>query len=68
MRITLSALVLSALTACSSVQEEATSFRGFSAGVTGGMAAGGDTYGTSRRPDVYGAFTRPTTPTIGSRN
>ena len=26
-----------------------------------------DTNGTNRRPDVYGGFTRPSLPTIGSR-
>ena len=26
-----------------------------------------DTNGTNRRPDVYGGFTRPTLPSIGSR-
>ena len=26
-----------------------------------------DTNGTNRRPDVYGGFTRPTRPSIGSR-
>ena len=28
---------------------------------------GGDTYGTSRRPDVYGGFTQPVLPTMGAR-
>lgn len=27
----------------------------------------GDTYGTNRRPDVYGGFTQPVLPTMGSR-
>lgn len=27
----------------------------------------GDTYGTNRRPDVYGGFTQPVMPTMGAR-
>jgi hypothetical protein len=33
----------------------------------GGFGHNTDPNGTSRRPDVYGEFTRPTLPTIGNR-
>jgi len=62
MRIALLALALSTLCACSSLPQAA-DFSGATAGVT----SGGDTFGTSRRPDVYGAFTRPSTPTMLNR-
>lgn len=34
--------------------------------LSGGFSKNTDTYGTSSRPDVYGEFTRPTLPTMGS--
>ena len=34
--------------------------------LSGGFAKNTDTYGTNRRPDMYGEFTRPTLPTMGA--
>jgi hypothetical protein len=63
MRILLAVLALSALCACSTMQGGLDELRSAS----GGFVQGGDTYGTSRRPDVYGRSTQPTTPSLGSR-
>jgi hypothetical protein len=63
MRILLAVLALSALCACSTMQGGLDELRSAS----GGFVQGGDTYGTSRRPDVYGRSTQPTTPSMGSR-
>ena len=63
MRIFLVGLVLSALCGCNTLQGDLDELR--SAG--GGFVRGGDTYGTSRRPDLYGRSTQPTTPSIGTR-
>jgi hypothetical protein len=63
MRILLVALVLSALCGCNTLQGDLDELRAAS----GGFVRGGDTYGTSRRPDLYGRSTQPTTPSIGTR-
>jgi hypothetical protein len=63
MRTLLVFLALSALSACNTVQSGVEELRG----ATGGFVQGGDTYGTSRRPDLYGRSTMPTTPTMGNR-
>jgi hypothetical protein len=63
MRILFVVLALSALCACSTMQGGLDELRSAS----GGFVQGGDTYGTSRRPDVYGRSTQPTTPSMGSR-
>jgi hypothetical protein len=63
MRFLLAVLALSALCACSTMQgglDELSS-------TSGGFVQGGDTYGTSRRPDLYGRSTQPTTPSIANR-
>ena len=63
MRIVLLALAFAALAACTTASEGTSPFSGFQ----GGVSSGADTLGTSRRPDVYGGFTRPTTPSFGTR-
>ena len=35
--------------------------------VGGNVGKPSDTYGTNRRPDVYGGFTQPVLPTMGAR-
>ena len=63
MRIFLVGLALSALCACTTMQGGLDELRSAS----GGFVQGGDTYGTSRRPDLYGRSTQPTTPSIATR-
>jgi hypothetical protein len=63
MRILLVGFLLSALCACSTLQSDIDELRSSS----GGFVRGGDTYGTSRRPDLYGRSTQPTTPSIATR-
>lgn len=58
MRFLLTVLGLSALCACSSMQDDLRS-------ASGGFVAGGDSYGVTRRPDLHG--TQPTTPSIATR-
>ena len=62
--LTLPALLAAALTlaGCSGGSET----RGGLDDVSGGFVRGGDTYGTNRRVDVYGASTAPSLPTIGA--
>lgn len=38
----------------------------FGSSVSSGFVRNGDTYGTNRRMDVYGAATAPSLPTIGA--
>jgi hypothetical protein len=63
MRILLVVVALSALCACSTMQGGLDELRS----ANGGFVQGGDTYGTSRRPDVYGRSTQPTIPSIAAR-
>jgi hypothetical protein len=63
MRTLVLALALSALCACSTMQGGLDELRSTS----GGFVQSGDTYGTSRRPDLYGRSTQPTTPSIATR-
>jgi hypothetical protein len=63
MRTLFVVLALSALCACSTMQGGLDELKSAS----GGFVQGSDTYGTSRRPDLYGRSTQPTTPTIANR-
>jgi hypothetical protein len=62
MRILLVVITLSALSACNTVQSGMEELRS----ATGGFVQG-DPNGTSRRPDLYGRSTQPSTPTIANR-
>jgi hypothetical protein len=67
MRILIAVLALSVvcacLCACNTVQGGVEELRN----ATGGFVQGADTYGVSRRPDLYGRSTQPTTPSMGFR-
>lgn len=60
------ALALAGLLAgCNSTAES--SLNDLRGSLGGGVGRNTDTYGTNRRPDVYGATTQPVLPTFGSR-
>ena len=64
MRQLLAVVVLAAiLGACSSTREQASEI---GSSISSGVGRNSDTYGTMRRPDVYGGFTQPTLPTMGT--
>jgi hypothetical protein len=52
-----------AVAACSSFGDNAGDAR---SSLSGGFGSNTDTYGTNRRPDVYGGFTQPSLPTMGA--
>lgn len=67
MRIIAAAALLVAqglLAGCTSTGNE--SLDDFGSSVSGGFVRNGDTYGTNRRMDVYGAATAPSLPSIGT--
>jgi hypothetical protein len=66
MRLVLVAALLLApvLSACSSTGSE--HLDDFSSSMRGGFGTNTDTYGTQRRPDVYGGSTAPSLPSIST--
>lgn len=65
MRVLLVVALAALLAACQSTARS--SLDDVRSSVGGNIGKSADTYGTNRRPDVYGGFTQPVLPTMGAR-